>query len=142
MGKEGIEFEYRSRARKQEPPEHARQKVVNKNGRLRADEQNLVQVISDVNADGPEVGGAVGAGEVVVRDPAVAIDTPASGRGVADEEFVRLIVVPNRQQCMATKVGSGEFGYTDQPAGSGDRGLETLVVGDTEDEGDAGQIGA
>ena len=39
----------------------------------------------------------MGVGEVVVRDPAVAVYAPVGGPGVADEEFVGLVVVPARK---------------------------------------------
>ena len=45
--------------------------------------------------DGPEVGGEVGVGEVVVGNPGVAVDSPVGGPGVTDEEFVGLVVVPD-----------------------------------------------
>jgi len=80
----------------------------------------------------------VGVGEVVVGDPAVAVDSPASGPGVADEELVGLVVVPNSHHSVAAEVAFRWLGHGDQSAGGGDGGLEALVDGDAEDEGDAG----
>lgn len=62
----------------------------------------------------PEVGGEVGVGEVVVGDPAVAIDTPVGGPGVTDEELVGLIIVANCHHGVADEVGFGGLGHGDE----------------------------
>jgi len=80
----------------------------------------------------------VSVGEVVIGDPAVAIYSPVGGPGVADEELVSLVVVPDGHHGVATKVGFGGLGHGDEAAGSGDGSLEAFVDGETEDEGDAG----
>ena len=76
----------------------------------------------------------MGVGEVVVGDPAVAVDSPASGPGVAYEELVGLVVVPDGHEGMAAEVGFRWLGHWDEAAGGGDGGLEALVDGDAEDE--------
>ena len=71
----------------------------------------------------------MGVGEVVVGDPAVAIDAPVGGPGIADEEFVGLVVVSNSHHGVATKVGFGGLGNGNEPAGGGDGSLEAFVDG-------------
>ena len=86
----------------------------------------------------PEVGGEVGVGEVVVGDPAIATYSPLGGPGVADEELVGLVIVPDGHEGMSTEVGFVGLGHGDKSASSGDGGLEALVDGEAEDEGYAG----
>ena len=71
----------------------------------------------------------MGVGEVVVRDPAVAIDAPVGGPGVADEEFVGLVVVPNGHHGVSAEVGFGGLGHGNKAAGGGDGSLEAFVDG-------------
>ena len=71
----------------------------------------------------------MGVGEVVVRDPAVAVDAPVGGPGVADEEFVGLVIVPNSHHGVAAEVGFGGLGHGNKAAGGGDGSFEAFVDG-------------
>ena len=62
----------------------------------------------------------MGVGEVVVGDPAIAIDSPVGGPGVTDEELVSLVIVPNSHHGVATEVGLRGLGHGDEAAGGGD----------------------
>ncbi len=55
----------------------------------------LSNLLSDVDLDEPEVGSEFRAGEIVVRDPAVAVDAPPGRPGSTDEEHPDLIAAPN-----------------------------------------------
>jgi hypothetical protein len=76
--------------------------------------------------DRPEVGGEVGVGEVVVGNPAIAVDAPVGGPGVADEELVGLVIIPDGQDGMVREAGFGRLGNRDNAASGGDGALETL----------------
>ncbi len=47
----------------------------------------------------------MGGREVVVRDPAVAVDAPALGPGIADAALVALAVIPDSHHGMAAVAG-------------------------------------
>jgi hypothetical protein len=51
------------------------------------------RLLGDNGLDGPEVGGEFGAGEEVVRDPAVAVDTSLGRLGTPDEEHAAFVVI-------------------------------------------------
>ncbi len=68
----------------------------------------------------------MGVGEVVIGNPTVAVYSPVGGPGVADEELVSLVVVPDGHHGVATKVGFGGLGHGDEPAGGGDGSLDRL----------------
>ena len=58
---------------------------------------------TELGGDGlncPEAEGEVGAGEVVVGDPAVAFDAPLGGPGVADEDLLSCIKSCLLYQCI------------------------------------------
>ena len=80
----------------------------------------------------------MGVGEVVVGDPAIAVYSPVGGPGIADEELVGLVIVPDSHHGVAAKVGFGGLGHGDEATGGGDGSLEAFVDGQAEDEGDAG----
>jgi hypothetical protein len=71
----------------------------------------------------------MGVGQVVIGDPAVAVDAPASGPGVADEELVGLVIVPDGHEGMATELGFVGLGQGDETAGGGDGSFEAFVDG-------------
>ena len=62
-------------------------------------------LLRDYNLDGPEVGGEVGAGEVIVRHPAGTFDAPLSRPGVSDKEQSAYVVIADSHQGMAADVG-------------------------------------
>ncbi len=92
--------------------------------------------------DGPEVGGEVGAGKVVVWDPAVALDTPLGGPGVTDEEHPTLVVIADGHHGMAADIGLATDRERNEAGVHDDGALERLVDADAEDEGHAGRQGA
>ena len=51
-------------------------------------------------ADGPEVRGEAGAGEVGVRHAEVALLPPGGGPGVANDELLVLVVVSDTEDCV------------------------------------------
>ena len=71
----------------------------------------------------------MGVGEVVVGNPAVAIDAPVGGPGIADEEFVGLVVVADGHHGVTAEVGFGGLGHGDKAAGGGNGSFETFVDG-------------
>lgn len=52
-------------------------------------------LLSDVDLDEPEVGSKFSAGEIVARNPAVAVDAQPGRQGPTDEEHPDFIAVPN-----------------------------------------------
>ncbi len=101
-----------------------------------------ILLFRDNSLDGPEVGGEVGAGEVVVRDPAVAVDTPLGRPGVPDEEHAALVVIPDGQHGMAADISLPFHGQGHEAGVHDDGALERLVDPDAEDERHAGRQGA
>ena len=71
----------------------------------------------------------MGVGEVVVGDPAIAVYAPVGRPGVADEELVGLVVVPDGHHGVAAEVVFGGLGHGDEAAGGGNGSLEAFVDG-------------
>ena len=92
-----------------------------------------ILLFRDNGLDGPEVGSEVGAGEVAVRNPAVAFDAPFSRPGVLDEDHTALIVIPDGHHGMASDIGLPFHGQGNQAGVHDDGALERLVDADAED---------
>ena len=98
--------------------------------------------LRDDSLDGPEIGGEVGAGEVVVGDPAVTLDAPPGRPGVTDKEHPALVIIPDGHHGMAADIGLATDRERHEAGVHDYRAFEGLVHTDAEDEGDASRQGA
>ena len=82
--------------------------------------------------DSPEVGGEVGAGEVVVRGPTVVLYAPLCLPGVPDEEHATLVIIPDGHHGVSAEISLPFHLQEHEARVHKDRPLERLIEADIE----------